>query len=117
MFTQSAMVSYKPSLKVTQKVKREKSVYRLNRVNLLNFVRLQNGKFISVSYTKVSGETRTLTGRLGVKAFLKGGQNKVEALDRPYLVLFDIKLMQYRTVSLDTVSQIRAKNAIYNIVD
>jgi hypothetical protein len=105
--------SHKP--KASKKMPKE--VKQLNRVNLRTFIVRQNGLFVSVDYIKLSGEKRTLTGRLGVKAFLKGGQNNVEKDERPYLTVFDIKLAQYRTVSLDTVSEIRAQGKIWQIID
>lgn len=103
----------------TQKVKKVKlnNPLQLNRVNLLNFILSQNGKFVSVRFKKLNGESRTLVGRLGVKKFLKGGQNKVESMERPYLTIFDIKLMKYRTVNLATISQIKTKGQVYVIVD
>ena len=100
-----------------RKVKTERVVKQLNRVNLRSLVVRQNGKFVSADYRKLDGEKRTLTGRLGVTAFLKGGSNKVEADDRPYLTVFDIKLAQYRTVNLETVSAIRAQGVEYVVVD
>ena len=98
-------------------VKTSRVVTQLNRVNLRHLIDRQNGKFVSVDYRKIGGEKRTLTGRLGVKAFLKGGQNKVEAIDRPYLTMFDVKLAQYRTVSLDTVSEVRMGGKTYVVID
>ena len=92
-------------------------VVQLNRVNLRTLVVSQMGRLVSVDYVKLDGELRTLTGRLGVKSYLKGGQNKVEAADRPYLTMFDIQLCQYRTVNLSTVSSIRASGKIYRVTD
>jgi hypothetical protein len=94
-----------------------REVLMLNRVNLRHLIDRQNGLFLSVDYRKIGGEKRTLTGRLGVKSYLKGGQNNVEKDERPYLTVFDIKLCQYRTVSLDTVSEIRMGGKIYKVID
>ena len=99
------------------KAKQEKLVENLNRVNLKTFIDEQNGLFVSVTFKKIDGDSRILTGRLGVRSYLKGGRNKVEALSRPYLTMFDVQIRQYRTVSLDSVSEIRANNKIYRIVD
>ena len=102
----------------SSKVKKaEREVLMLNRVNLRHLIDRQNGLFLSVDYRKIGGEKRTLTGRLGVKSYLKGGQNNVMRDERPYLTVFDIKLRQYRTVSLDTVSEIRMGKKIYKIID
>lgn len=115
MQTQFATTFKYPSKSV--KVKKEKSIKRLNRVQLLSFIVCQKGKFISVDYFKRDGVQRKLTGRLGVTKYLKGGQNNVESLERAYLVIFDIKMKEYRTISLDTLIQIRASNVIWNVFD
>jgi hypothetical protein len=89
----------------------------LNRVNLRSFLVRQHGKFVSLDFKKLSGEPRTITGRLGVVSYLKGGQNTVEADSRPYLTMFDIGLRQYRSVSLDTVSHVRALGYVWVVID
>lgn len=92
-------------------------VEKIHRVNLKSFVERQNGRFVSVTFTKASGETRILTGRLGVKRFLVGGSNKVERQDRPYLTMFDVNLLGYRATSLATLTQIRAGKQVFDVVD
>lgn len=92
-------------------------VVTLNRVNLKTLIQGQDGKFVSIDFEKADGHKRKLTGRLGVKAPLKGGENKVEADSRPYLTIFDAQIGEYRTVNLSTVSQVRASGKVYNVID
>lgn len=87
----------------------------LNRLNLRSFIEKQEGKIISVDFIKANGEHRTLTGRLGVISYLHGGENRVESEDRPYLTIFDLKQMGYRTVNLQSVSRLRAQHKVYEI--
>ena len=115
--TTSASSINTPVAQPSRMPKQAKLVKSMSRVNLRSFVENQNGLFVSLDFLKVDGSKRTLTGRLGVTAPLKGGANKVEASDRPYLTMFDIQIRQYRTVSLDTVSELRANNTIYRIID
>lgn len=89
----------------------------LKRVNLRSLIEKQNGKFVSVDFIKLDNTIRTLTGRLSVKAYLKGGQNTVMRSDRPYLTVFDVQLRQYRVVNLDTVHGIRAGGVVYRVLD
>lgn len=118
MIAQTANVEMKPVARVAKTEQtRVKEVVLLERVKLESFVRSMNGKFVTVDYTKLNEAPRTLNGRLGVKSYLKGGSNKVEAWDRPYLTVFDVQLLQYRTVSLDTATEIRAVGKIWRIVD
>lgn len=91
-------------------------VVTLNRVNLKSLIESMHGKFVSIDFVKADGETRTLTGRLGVKAYLAGGQNKVMADERPYLTMFDIQISQYRTVNLETVMGMRARGKSYRLI-
>lgn len=104
--------------KVVPAVKREApEVVRLHRVNLRTLIMSQDGLFVSVDFEKQGGMMRTLTGRLGVTKYLKGGKNKVMAAERPYLTVFDVQLLQYRTVDLATVTEIRAERKIYRVID
>ena len=96
---------------------RSQVVEKLNRVHLKLRIVEQDGKFVSLDFKKLDGTPRTLTGRLGVWSYLKGGSNKVERADRPYLTVFDVQLRQYRTVSLDTVTGFRAANHRYEVIN
>ena len=88
----------------------------LHRVNLGKFLTAQSGKFVGVDFIKQDGCHRSLNGRLGVRKYLSGGQNKVEAADRPYLVVYDVKTAGYRAVNLATVSCVRAQNCVFSLV-
>lgn len=97
--------------------KAKPEVVQLSRVNLKTFLQSQLDRFVGIDFVKKDGSRRMLNGRLGVKSLLKGGRNKVEAIDRPYVTLFDAQLNQYRTVNLETVSQVRASGKVYDVID
>lgn len=88
----------------------------LNRMNLKTFIQGLKGRIVSIDFTKLDGTKRTLVGRLGVKSQSKGGANMVEQMDRPYLTMFDMQAKGYRTVSLDTVSDLRCKGYTYKVI-
>ena len=88
----------------------------VHRVNLFEFMALQAGKFVGIDFVKKEGSARSLNGRLGVVKHLKGGQNKVEAYERPYLTVFDVKSSGYRTVDMATVSKVRALGQEFSVV-
>ena len=90
---------------------------KINRVNLLTFIKASKGRIMSLNYTKLNGSPRRLIGRTGVKSYLKGGVNNVERLDRPYLTMFDMMLKEYRTVKLDTLLTLRLNGVNYQVVD
>jgi len=88
----------------------------LHRVNLRDYLFQQDGKIVGITFTKLDGQTRVMTGRIGVRKHLKGGRNNVEAADRPYLTIYDLEAKGYRTVSLDTVTEVRAERKRIAIV-
>lgn len=93
------------------------SVEKIKRANVKSFLQGLGGQLFGIDYLKLDKSFRSLTGRLDVKAPLKGGQNKTEALDRPYLTVFDIQLQEFRNVNLDTTMRIRANGKVYDVVD
>lgn len=89
----------------------------VHRTQLKSFMESRNGVFMGIDFTKLDGSPRKLLGRLGVRSPLKGGTNKTEALDRPYLVMYDVQNKGYRTVNLATVSRIRVDRCVYDVID
>lgn len=105
-----------------EEVKQESEAFtsphrKMNRVNLKAFIEEHKGKLVSLDFTKLNNQARTFTGRLGVTAPLKGGENKSEAAERPYLTMYDIQAQDYRNVNLATVTQIRAIGCTFDIID
>lgn len=67
---------------------------------------LQNeteGRIFSVYYRKKNGSMRELTGRIGVKAHLTGGDLRYDPKAKLLLPVFDMHLGDYRMVNLATV--------------
>jgi hypothetical protein len=92
-------------------------VERIKRSKVEAFLVSLNGKMFGIDYIKKDHSFRSLTGRLDVTAPLKGGENKVEALDRPYLTVYDAQAKGYRTVNLDTARRLRVNGKVYDVVD
>lgn len=88
----------------------------LHRVQLQKFLQALDGRFIGVDFVKQDGTCRKLNGRLGVHSHQRGGVNNTCADSRPYLTVFDVKSMGYRTLNLATVSAVRADRTTYSIV-
>lgn len=92
-------------------------VEKIKRSKVEAFLRSLGGKMFGIDYVKKDQTFRSLTGRLDVVAPLKGGENKVEALDRPYLTVYDVVAKGYRTVNLDTARRLRVNGTVYDVVD
>ena len=90
---------------------------KVHRTLLETLFRRFDGRFLGVDFVKLDGTHRALNGRLGVRSLCNGGVNKVEALARPYLTIFDAQKHAYRTLNLATVSSIRANGQVYVVTD
>lgn len=91
------------------------AVENIKRSKVEAFLKDLKGEMFGIDYIKQDETSRSLTGRLDV-APLKGGKNKVEALDRSYLTVFDVEKRGYRTVNLDTATRLRVNGKVYDIV-
>ena len=90
---------------------------KIARENTRKFLKKAAKKNIASGvFVKKDGSERTMTFRLGVKKNLKGGENKVERLDRPYLTVFDMQKDAYRTVNLRTLKSITVDGVTYEVV-
>lgn len=90
------------------------AVESIKRSKLETFLKANKTHMFSIDYVKKDETPRTLTGRLDV-APLKGGKNKVEALDRSYLTAFDVEARGFRTVNLDTATRVRVNGKAYDV--
>ena len=75
---------------------------------------IAGNKFITVSFLKKDGTSRTINGRLHVKRYLKGGDNPNTRSDA-FLIIYSLKDKGYRTINLDSVFRIAADHKEYLI--
>lgn len=70
---------------------------------------LTGGRFFTVIYTKKDGTIRKMNCRTGVKRYVKGADVPAGHVSRrdDKLVVFDVKLGDYRTINRDTIIAIR----------
>jgi len=85
----------------------------VSRAELKQMLKNSNGKFFSVAFRKKDDSIRLMNCRTGVKKYLKGGENKVEAPGRPYVTVFDVQAKGYRTVNVDTIQSVKINGKIY----
>lgn len=89
---------------------------RLSRTKLESMIRSAGYQFISVKFTKKNGDVRLMHGRLGVKKYLQGGTNKVVKDTNSYMVLWDKQASGYRTINLDTVTELKMNHHQYLVI-
>lgn len=66
---------------------------------------IRSGKIFSCEFTKKDGSNRKLVGRTGVKP-KKGGKLGYVPADQGYINVFDFKVMDYRTVNVQTLYKV-----------
>ena len=75
---------------------------------------ISNGGFFTVTFTKKNGSSRVLNGRLGVKKHLRGGTLNYNPKAFDYIIVYDLVSKDYRTVNLNTVTELSSnKSKIY----
>ena len=62
------------------------------------------GRFVTVVFEKKDGTMRTLTGRMGVTKWLKGGES---TLDKDqFITIYDVVNKGYRAINRDTIMSV-----------
>jgi hypothetical protein len=90
---------------------------KIARENTKKFIKKYGKRgIVGAVFIKKDGATRTMSFRVDVKKNLKGGENKVERLDRPYLTVFDMQKNEYRTINLRTLKNITVDGVTYEVV-
>jgi len=73
------------------------------------------GKFFTVTFIKKDGTTRIMNARLGVKAYLKGGELPYDPEAKGLIPVYDVKTGDYRMVNINTITDLKIGNNIYKI--
>jgi len=89
---------------------------------IASIIKSQNGKAVTVTFTKKDGTERVLNGRLGVKKGVTGKGLAYNPKDYDLITVFDMRLATkfpanpekcYRMVNLKTVSEVKAAGVVY----
>ena len=80
-----------------------------------NLIKATNGKFFTVTFTKKDGTTRVMNARLGVKAYLKGGELPYDPDAKGLIPVYDVKTRDYRMVNLNTITNLKIGNNQYQV--
>ena len=73
------------------------------------------GKFFTVTFTKKDGTTRVMNARLGVRAYLKGGELPYDPESKGLIPVFDIPKKEYRMVNINTITKLKIGNNTYDV--
>ena len=84
-------------------------------MNTTQIKKLVGNKIFSATFIKKDGTTRKILCRLGVKKHLKGGQKKYDAESLNYLTVYSLDKQAYRTINLNTLTQIKANGEVIKL--
>jgi hypothetical protein len=73
------------------------------------------GKFFTVTFIKKDGTTRVMNARLGVKAYLKGGELPYDPEEKGLIPVYDVKTGDYRMVNVNTITKLKIGNNEYEV--
>jgi len=88
----------------------------LKRCNVQKKIQGNKHKLFSTTFRKQDGSLRKMVAIHGAKIDLKGGQNNVEADDRAYVTVFDVKSKGYRTINIDTMTSLKMGGVQYDVI-
>jgi hypothetical protein len=69
------------------------------------------GRFFRATFVKKDGSVRNMTGRVGVKAYLKGGSSMYDG--NKYISVYDIHAKGYRLINKETLQEVKFGGEIY----
>lgn len=81
-------------------------------MKLKEIIQETKGKFFTVNFIKKDGTKRHMLARLGVKKYLKGGENPAKNRDN-LIVVFDVHKRAYRMINLDTLLSFKCGDKEY----
>jgi hypothetical protein len=83
-------------------------------MNLENVIKNTNGKIFRATFTKrTTGETRNLTGRLGVSKGVKGVGLSFNPSEKKLMVVYDMHKRNFRMINLERLYEVKFKGLIY----
>jgi len=78
-------------------------------------IKATKGKFFTVTFIKKDGTTRVMNARLGVKAYLKGGELPYNPEEKGLIPVYDIKKGEYRMINVNTITNIKIGNKEFKV--
>ena len=90
---------------------------KINRESLLELIQQNRNPntIFHVAFLKKNGELRRMKCMLGVKKYLKGGDLTYNPSERGYLIVLDVDKQAYRTINLETISNVSMKGVEYYV--
>ena len=87
----------------------------ISRETARQLIKDTKGKFFTVTFIKKDGTTRVMNARLGVKAYLKGGELPYNPEAKGLIPVFDVQKREYRMVNINTITKLKVGNNEYDV--
>ena len=84
----------------------------ISKADAKTLIKATKGKFFTVTFVKKDGTTRVMNARLGVKAYLKGGELPYDPEPKGLIPVYDMGKQKYRMVNINTITNIKIGNII-----
>jgi hypothetical protein len=79
-------------------------------------IKATKGKFFTVTFIKrTDGTTRVMNARLGVRAFLRGGELPFNAEAKKLIPVYDVQKHDYRLIPWDALQELKIDNQTYKV--
>jgi hypothetical protein len=87
----------------------------INRAQAKQMIKDTKGRFFTVTFTKKDGSTRVMNARLGVRAYLKGGELPYDPESKGLIPVYDVQTRDYRMVNVNTITNLKIGNNEYQV--
>jgi hypothetical protein len=80
---------------------------------LRNLIASSQGRFFTATFIRKDGTVRVMNARLGVRS--SSGSQPTTAGFEHYLTVYDVKKNGYRTINLNTVSEVKVNGVTFKV--
>ena len=87
----------------------------ISKADAKTLIKATKGKFFTVTFTKKDGTTRVMNVRLGVKAYLKGGELPYDPEPKGLIPVYDMNKQEYRMINTNTITNIKIGNKEFKV--
>jgi hypothetical protein len=77
-----------------------------------HLVTQSRGRFLTVTFEKLDGSTRTINGRIGVKFKNRTASPRMDSDDNSYLLLWSVRDKGYRRISGRRITRVAVDNTV-----
>lgn len=91
------------------------SVEDISTIDAKNLIEASKGKIFTVWFIKKDNNLREMNARLGVKAYLKGGELPYDPVEKGLIPVFDLQIKRYRMINWTTIKKLKINGREYNV--